>query len=92
MQLHVNDMPTSVTVEDLTHAMEKLLLWGKDWRTAEIWERGVCIVRAMRMPQTDDEMIVLCWTEFAPGRKLGHVEILNVSDGCTCNEWIDEVF
>ncbi len=80
MQLHVNDEADAPVDDDFDTAVSEMLNgWRIGWRTAELWNKGICVARAMRVPYIGtDVMVVVTWTD----SKICHAELHNVTDGC----------
>lgn len=70
MQLHVNDQP-SVEMEAREMPYQVLSRWTTDWRSAEVWENGIC---RYRLPMVSYSFVVVAWTE----NGIGHVNIYDV--------------
>lgn len=73
MQLHVNATPKqSLEALDHTEMMWYVLSrWTTDWRSAEVWENGICRRRFMRLPMISYSFVVVAWTE----NGIGHVDV-----------------
>lgn len=64
-QLHRNDEPKEqFEVRDF-HEIQYYVLkqWDSDWRTAEVWQNGICVMRFMRLPMVAYQFVVVSWSD-----------------------------